>query len=289
MKRTWTAFALAASLLLTAAPLPAAAADAAIVEGAKVTIDGKDVAIADPIRISDGRLFLPVAPLASLLGATVAWDGDNEAATLHMPNGDSIQMRNGVPVVTHNGRRYAMDTAPFLANGRTYLPFRVVAELTSSTVQWDEAERRATLTSGGAAEAAEARVAVASSLREAEPYTEEEFQLLAKLVQVEAGYESYEGQLAIANIILNRVKDSRFPDTIRDVIYSGRQFPPAHNGLLDKSEPNESALRATRDALDGRNNIEDAVYFYNPDVTGGAFWDRLEVVAVIGNHTYAKS
>ena len=267
-----------------AAPLPAAAADATIVEGAKVTVDGKDVTLADPIRISDGRLFLPVAPLASLFGATVAWDGDNEAATLHTPIGDTIQMRNGVPVVTHNDRRYVMDTAPFLANGRTYLPFRVVAELMSATVQWDEAERRATLTSG---EPAEARAA--SLLQEAKPYTEEELQLLVKLVQVEAGYESYEGQLAIANIILNRVKDDRFPDTVRDVIYSGRQFPPAHNGLLDKSEPNASALRAARDALDGRNNIEDAVYFYNPDVTGGAFWDRLEVVAVIGNHTYAKS
>ncbi|HZG78655.1 MAG TPA: cell wall hydrolase, partial [Paenibacillus sp.] len=229
-------------------------------------------------------LFLPVAPLASLFGATVTWDADNEAATLHTSNGDTIVMRNGVPVVTYNERRYAMDTAPFLANGRTYLPFRAVAELMNASVQWDEAERRATLSSVASAEAQ-----AAPQLTEAEPYAEEDLQLLAKLVQVEAGYEPYEGQLAIANIILNRVKDSRFPDTIRDVIHSGRQFPPAHNGLLDKSEPNASSLRAARDALDGRNNIEDAVYFYNPDVTGGPFWDRLEVVAVIGNHAYAKS
>lgn len=123
---------------------------------------------------------------------------------------------------------------------------------------------------------------------EAEPYTEEELLLLAKLVQVEAGYESYEGQLAIANIILNRVEDSRFPGTIRDVIYSGKQFPPAHNGLLDKSEPNASVLRAVRDALDGKNNIEDAVYFFNPKVSKGSFWDSLDVVAKIDNHHFAK-
>jgi len=284
MKRTWTAVALAASLLLSAAPLPASAADATIVEDAEVTVDGRNVPLADPLRIADGRLFLPVAPLASLFGATVTWDADNEAATLHTSNGGTIVMRNGVLVVTYNERRYAMDTAPFLANGRTYLPFRAVAELMNASVQWDEAERRATLSSVAPAEAQ-----AAPQLTEAEPYAEEDLQLLAKLVQVEAGYEPYEGQLAIANIILNRVKDSRFPDTIRDVIYSGRQFPPAHNGLLDKSEPNASSLRAARDALDGRNNIEDAVYFYNPDVTGGPFWDRLEVVAVIGNHAYAKS
>ncbi len=284
LNRNVAAGVLAAILLLPAAPLPASAAKDRVVEEARLTVDGEYVALVDPIRIEDGRLFLPVAPLASLFDATVAWDGGNEAATLCTSNGDTIVMRNAVPVVSYNDRRYVMDTAPFLADGRTYLPFRVVAELMNATVQWNEGESVAALSSASPAEAP-----VVPQLTEAKPYAEEELQLLAKLVQVEAGSESYEGQLAIANVILNRVNDSRFPDTIRDVIYSGKQFPPAHNGLLDKSEPNASALRAARDALDGRNNIEDAVYFFNPDVTSGSFWDELEVVAVIGNHAYAKS
>ncbi|WP_309118180.1 cell wall hydrolase [Paenibacillus sp.] len=271
-------------LLFAATPLsPAAANDETVIlEDASVTINGEEVLLDDPIRMTDGRLFLPVAPLAGLFGATVEWDGADEAATIHTTTNDKIVMRNGVPVVRMNEQRYLMDVSPYLADGRTYLPFRFAAELMNASVEWNEAEKTAELTS--TASTAEEL----PELRPADPYTEEDMQLLAKLVQVEAGSESYEGQLAIANIILNRVKDSRFPNTIRDVIYSGRQFPPAHNGLLDRSEPNDSALRATRDALDGKNNIEDAVYFYNPDVTGGSFWDRLEVVAEIGNHAYAR-
>src|SRR5690606_33399003 len=100
-------------------------------------------------------------------------------------------------------------------------------------------------------------------------YTEAEFNLLAKIVQVESGYEGYEGQLAVANVILNRVKSNKFPATIKEVIYSGKQFPPAHNGLLDKSVPNQSVLKATKDAMNGKNNVGDAVYFFNPKVTSG--------------------
>ncbi|MNO93400.1 Spore cortex-lytic enzyme precursor [compost metagenome] len=123
---------------------------------------------------------------------------------------------------------------------------------------------------------------------EAKPFTEKDYKLLAKLTQVEAGYESYEGQLAVANVILNRVKDSRFPSTIHDVIYSGKQFPAAHNGKLDKSVPNASVLRAAKDALNGKNNVENAIYFFNPDVSKGSFWSSLNVVTTMGNHSFAK-
>src|SRR5690606_4646513 len=118
--------------------------------------------------------------------------------------------------------------------------------------------------------------------------TDAEYNLLAKLVQVESGYESYEGQLAVANVILNRVKSAKFPGSIKDVIYSGKQFPPAHNGLLDRSKPNASVLRATKDALNGKNNVKDSVYFFNPKYSKGSFWDNLTVIATIGNHRFAK-
>lgn len=119
-------------------------------------------------------------------------------------------------------------------------------------------------------------------------FSEEEIELLAKITMVEAGYEPYEGQLAVANVVINRVKDSRFPDTIRDVVYAPGQFPPAHNGLLDKAVPNESVWKAVQAALEGENNIEDAVYFHNPKVSSGRFWNSLKRVKDIGNHRFYK-
>lgn len=112
--------------------------------------------------------------------------------------------------------------------------------------------------------------------------------LLAKIIQVEVGYESYESQLAVGSVIMNRVNDKRFPNTIHDVIYSRGQFPPAHNGLLDKSKPSESVLRAAKAVLSGENNVKGALYFYNPNVTKGKFWSSLTLVSKIGNHRYVK-
>jgi len=269
--------------MLAAAP-PALATDGGVaLPGVSAAIDGRIAAMDDPARIAEGRLFLPAAPLARQFDGAVDWEPHEEKMTIRTADGRTIAMRIGVPVATVDGTRYLMDAAPFLADGRTYLPIRYFAAFLSVDVEWRADERLASFRT-----LAPGEDAVSGFLRAAEPYAEEELQLLAKLVQVEAGYESYEGQLAIANVILNRVKDPRFPATIRDVIYAGKQFPPAHNGLLDASEPGEIALRAARDALDGKNNVEDAVYFYNPDVTSGSFWDALDVVASYENHNFAK-
>lgn len=122
---------------------------------------------------------------------------------------------------------------------------------------------------------------------EAEPaYDPEVLDLLSRIVQVEAGYEPYESQLAVANVVLNRTKAEAFPDTVREVIYAPGQFPPAHNGLLDGAEPGEEAIKAAKAALNGENNVEGALFFYNPAVTGGEFWYSMNLIAEIGNHRY---
>jgi N-acetylmuramoyl-L-alanine amidase len=115
-----------------------------------------------------------------------------------------------------------------------------------------------------------------------------DYMLLAKIIQVEVGYESYESQLAVGSVIMNRVQDKKFPNTIHDVIYSRGQFPPAHNGLLDKSKPSDSVLRAAKAVLSGENNVLGALYFYNPKVTTGKFWTSRTLVKKIGNHRYVK-
>ncbi|MCU6711340.1 stalk domain-containing protein [Paenibacillus sp. J5C_2022] len=289
-----------------------------------ISMNGEEVELADPLLLKEKRLFVPVASVAELFGAKVKWDGDNQEVTVKTTLGDIIVFGVDIPVVYFNEGRYMLEELPLLESGRMYMPLRQAAELMHATVKWDEELRVAELAavplaviseeygfadavkehgsseqellhrngleSADSIEAgAKLRVVVPSVLdHEAKPFTEEEFTLLAKLTQVESGYESYEGQLGVANVILNRVKDSRFPGTIRDVIYSGRQFPPAHNGLLDKSKPNKSVLRAVKDALNGKNNVEGAIYFYNPKVSKGKFWSSLDDIVTIGNHRFAK-
>jgi N-acetylmuramoyl-L-alanine amidase len=315
-----------ALLLLATMPLTAIAAQEKLMAAEDVTIklDGKKIQLTDPVRVMAGRLYLPVAQLSKVFGAQVNWDQENEEATIYTEYGDRIVLGNGVPVVYFNDVRYVMDTYPTQAEGRMYIPLRDAAELMHAKVSWNGEEQTAWLESVPLAVVTEQyglteiskqvgssndellkrnglenkdMIEVGTKLRVvipsifdhvAKPFTEADRLLLAKITQVEAGNESYESQLAVANVILNRVKNSQFPDTIRDVVYSGKQFPPAHNGLLNRSVPEANALRAAKDALNGKNNVEDALYFYNPRVTKGAFWSSLTVIDKVGSHRFAK-
>jgi len=88
--------------------------------------------------------------------------------------------------------------------------------------------------------------------------SEQDAYLLACVVSSEAGYESYEGKLAVANIILNRLNGGAYGSTIYDVVYAKGQFSVVHNGALDRAMqkgPNAESLQAAKDALGGKNNV----------------------------------
>ena len=95
--------------------------------------------------------------------------------------------------------------------------------------------------------------------------TNEELLLLSKLVTGEARGESYEGQVAVAAVVINRVKDPRFPDTIKDVIYQKNAFSVVKDGSINM-QPTESAYTAAKEALYGKDPTDKAIYFWNPDI-----------------------
>lgn len=106
--------------------------------------------------------------------------------------------------------------------------------------------------------------------REAFNYTDEELKLLACLVHAEAGNQSYEGKLAVANVVLNRVKSGKYPDTIKAVIYQPGQFSVASSGALKKqlskydnyhTKSQLMSIKAAKAALSGINNIGNRLYF----------------------------
>lgn len=111
--------------------------------------------------------------------------------------------------------------------------------------------------------------------------------LLARLIHAEAQGEPYSGKLGVANVVLNRVKDNRFPNTIKDVIYQKNQFSPVRNGKINNT-PNNDSVRAAKEALAGKNNVPGALYFFNPRVTTSSWFTSKPVVANIGNHRFAK-
>ncbi len=110
--------------------------------------------------------------------------------------------------------------------------------------------------------------------------------LLSKLVYGEARGETYKGQVAVAAVVLNRVRSSQFPNTISGVIYQRGAFSCVSDGSIN-STPYSENIRAAREALNGWDPSGGALYFYNPAGTNDQWIRTRTVVAVIGRHYFA--
>ena len=102
----------------------------------------------------------------------------------------------------------------------------------------------------------------------------------------EARGEPYEGQVAVAAVILNRVESASFPNTISGVIYQPGAFTAVSDGQINLS-PNDTAYKAAQDALNGWDPTYGCLYYYNPaTATSSWIWSRQTVVT-IGKHVFA--
>ncbi|MBY9081280.1 cell wall hydrolase [Paenibacillus sp. HN-1] len=92
--------------------------------------------------------------------------------------------------------------------------------------------------------------------------SKEEVLLLQKIVMAEAEGEPYEGKVAVANVVLNRLRSANFPKSIRDVVYQKHQFSPVANGRLKRVRPNADTVKAVSAALSGTKAVSDDTYYF---------------------------
>ncbi len=116
--------------------------------------------------------------------------------------------------------------------------------------------------------------------------TQKEMDLLARAVYSEARGEPFEGQVAVAAVIFNRVRHAEFPNTIEGVIFEPWAFTAVHDGQFWLT-PNQTAYRAVEEALKGVDPSGGAIFYYNP-VTATNQWIRTrQIIARIGRHVFA--
>ncbi len=117
--------------------------------------------------------------------------------------------------------------------------------------------------------------------------SEEEIELMARVIYAEAGVEPVEELIAVGAVVLNRVENSHFPNTVRDVIYQPGQFESVGNEWFN-SEPPEVAVYAAREAFKGVDPSQGALFFFNPNKTRNRFlWSR-PVTVHLGGHRFTK-
>lgn len=115
--------------------------------------------------------------------------------------------------------------------------------------------------------------------------TEQNINLLARIISAEARGEPYVGQVAVGAVILNRIEHPSFPDTLSGVIYQNGAFTAVVDGQFNEPVA-DSAYNAARDALNGWDPTGGCIYYYNPAKTSNAYMHSKPTVTVIGSHRF---
>ncbi len=117
--------------------------------------------------------------------------------------------------------------------------------------------------------------------------TDSDIYLLAKCVYGEARGEVYLGKVAVAAVILNRVDDPSFPNSVSGVIYQPGAFDAVSDGQINLS-PDEECIRAARDAFGGWDPTNGCLYYYNPRTATNKWMLSKEVTLTVGNHSFCR-
>lgn len=129
----------------------------------------------------------------------------------------------------------------------------------------------------------------ANTISRAKSSSTPDIQLMARAINGEARGEPYEGQVAVGAVILNRVKDSRFPNTISGVIYEPGAFTAVADGQINaRISEGATVYKAAQDAMNGWDPTGGCVYYFNPaTATNKWIWSR-PLVKTIGKHRFCK-
>lgn len=222
-----------------------------------VLVNGEYLYSDTPHMLMRDKVFIVGKYLVEAFGGEIEWFGETKTVIMTLDE-KTIEVQIGNKVALVNGEIVELYKAPYIKDGRTMLPLKFVAEQFGCDVTWQQDIYTVLL------EKADFVLPEPYQLKRL--YTDEDLNLLAKIVTVESGDASLEMAMAIANTVLNRVKDERFPNTIEGVIYQIDryvQFPPAHKSSFEALEPSIMAIVASKKSLEGVNPIGNSLYFNN--------------------------
>ena len=119
-------------------------------------------------------------------------------------------------------------------------------------------------------------------------FSQSEIDLLAKVVYAESNGQPFEGQVAVAATVINRIYSPKFPNTLTQVVYAPNQFSVVRNGAINRT-PNATAFQAVEAAMRGQDPSNGALYFWNPKTASNSrYFNSLTKTAQIGSHAFAK-
>lgn len=254
MKKIYFIVFLVISLFLSSVPVIGLSEDIPV----SIIVNGKFLYTDSAPFIEGGRTYVPLRFVAEAFGIeTIDWDGEHQVVYIKH-EGKKIFLGIDRKIAVVDRQLFTLEKPAKLVNGRTMVPLRFIAETFDCKIEWDALTYSVVLTK-------ENLVVPTASIANIN-YTREDILWLAKIVTVEARNLSYEGKLAVANVVNNRKKSTAFPNSIYDVIFQidyHVQFPPAHKSGFKESTPTLDSILAAKMALNGVNNIDRCLFFNN--------------------------
>lgn len=221
--------------------------------------------------LENDRTFVPIRFIAEALNADVSWDSASSSAIIKN-NDKTIKLPVGSQTISVDGVSEKVDAPIKLYDGRVFIPLRFISELLNCSVTWNQSS-----------------YTVDIYTNQAQSVTNNDLYWLSRIVSAEAAGEPYEGQLAVANVVINRKNSPDFPNTIKEVIFDknyGYQFTPVLTGTIYNS-PTNSSIKAAQEALDGNDNIGNALFFVNLQKTTLTWIQTSRTFfKKIGNHEF---
>ena len=218
----------------------------------------------------DGTARMSLGCFATLAG--LSYDG-------HSIGGVEPKLAASGEYAEVNGRYFYLPDGLYELGGELLWPLRELAKMFSCGVYWDPASGSIDLdmTGLGLLESGD------------EFYGEQDVFWLSRIIYAESGNQPLAGQIGVGSVVLNRVADPSFPDSVFEVIFDrsyGVQFSPVETGSI-YTAPDEEAVVAAKLCLDGYNTVGGSLYFVNPQIgAGGWFAANFTLTASIGDHDF---
>ena len=233
------------------------------VSAAQVSVNGSPLSSQQGWVEAD-RSQITLLALSQTAGCSLSWDGS--AATLSGP-GFTLTAVPGREYIQVNGRCLYVPGGVQCRQGHTVLPLALLSNALGCPLTWNAATGTADL------DTASARPPQAN-------YNSEDLYWLSRIISAESRGEPLAGQIAVGNVVLNRVKSREFPNTVKSVVFdtkNGVQFEPTSNGTI-YDPPTDSAVLAAKLCLEGADVVGDCLYFYAPALSAGRW--------IVNNRTY---
>ena len=247
-------------------------------DGVKIEIDERRMDQRGLSYTEEETTYVPLREIAYALGAdTVSWDAKNQTATV-TAEGLKIEVAKDQCYLVANGRYLHVPGLCRGENGIILVPVRTLCKAFGADVQWDQKKKTVYITSGGEP------IASGDSF-----YDENDVYWLSRIIFAESGGEEFDGQIAVGNVVMNRVESDIFPDTVEGVVFDsqyGIQFTPAYSGAIYNT-PSESCVIAAKLALDGAETVGDSLYFSAACTSCWASRNREFVIQIDNQNFYA--